>query len=303
MWIALALLTAVCTALRDVASKHATRTVDPVLIALGVAGVPAIVLGGIVLASGPAAPAQGYWTALLVSGGINALATPLIVVALQRSDLSLVSPLMSLTPLFMLATGTFVLGELPAPTGMAGVAVIVLGAYLLSTSRRGADPLLPFRALLRDPGARLMLLVAFLYSVSATYDKVGTTASSPFFWAASTQAVTALGIAPVALWRLRRKGERRPTHKVAGPPGEAPRLAGLGGATAILLAGALTTVAAAAQMTALTLTLAAFVIAVKRTSTLFSVLLGRSVFREEAAGRRLVAAAVMLAGFILVTLG
>lgn len=297
MWIALALLTAVCTALRDVASKHATRRADPVVVALGVATVPALALGAIALAGGIAPPGDGFWLALLVSGSVNAVATPLIVVALKHSDLSLVAPVTSLTPLFMLATGALVLGELPGPSGMAGVAVIVAGAYLLSVSEVRAGPLAPFRALLRDRGARAMLVVAFLYAFSATYDKVGTTASSPMLWAAAIHLVTALALLPLAVWRVRRT---RTLARTAG--GDTAARPANGAAVSIFLAGALTAIGAAAQMTALLLTLAAFVIAVKRTSTLFGVLFGHSLFREARVGERLLGAAVMLAGFVMVTL-
>ena len=116
MWILLALLTALSTAFRDVASKQAARRADPVLIALGVAGVPALSIGALVLARGVAAPGPGFVTALLLSGGVNAVATPLIVTAFQRSDLSLVAPITSLTPLFMVGTGAVVLGEVPGPS-------------------------------------------------------------------------------------------------------------------------------------------------------------------------------------------
>lgn len=301
MWVALALLTAACTALRDVASKHAARRADPVLVALGVAGVPAVSLGVVVWILGPEPPTGGFWTALAVSGGINALATPLIVVALQRSDLSLVAPLTSLTPLFMLGTGALVLDEVPGPSGVAGVVVIVAGAYLLSVSERSAGAMAPFRALLRDPGARIMLVVALLYSVSASYDKVGTRASSPLFWAASVHTVASAALLPVLLWRRRRR--RNPRRRGRRGEGEPEPAGGRGAGAAILAAGALTAVGAAAQMTALLLTLAAYVIAVKRVSTLIGVLLGHSLFREAHVRQRLLGAAVMLAGFLLVTLG
>ena len=302
MWIVLALVTAVCTALRDVASKHATARMDAVVVALGVAGVPAVTLGALVLTRGMVAPGEGFWLALAVSGGINAVATPLIVVALRRSDLSLVAPVTSLTPLFMIVTGAVVLGEVPGPLGMVGVTVIAAGAYLLSLSERHAGPLEPFRALVRDPGSRAMLFVAFFYAVSGTYDKVGARASSPLMWAAAIHAASAAALAPLAWWRWRRwertEADGRASGMAAsGPAGRIPPV------PAVLLAGAFTAIGAVAQMTALMLTLAAFVIAVKRTSTLFGVLLGHSLFREERVRERLLGAAVMLAGFVLVTLG
>jgi drug/metabolite transporter (DMT)-like permease len=345
VWILLALVAALAAALRDVASKHAVRRASPLAVALGVAAVPAVLLGAIVLVTSaltdqPVRPGDGFWTALLVSGGINAIATPLIVLALQRSDLSLVVPLTSLTPLFMLATGIVVLGEWPGPWGVTGVAIIAVGAWLLAlpaADDAGAGPaqhartpvltsaLAPVRALARDSGARAMLVVAFLYSISSTYDKVGTQASSPLAWAAAVNLVVALVLAAILAARL--LGARGRPEPGAGPglgiratsPAVTPPAVVVSRARAkeppartdddaggphpvlptILLAGLLAAIMAAAQMTALLLTLAAYVIAVKRTSTLFAVLLGRSVFHEPQTRQRLAGAAIMLAGFTL----
>ncbi len=307
-WALLALVAALATATRDAAAKHATKSVDPIVVAFGIALVPAFALGLVALVTGFPTLGGRFPTALLVSGVINAIATPLIVWALERSDLSLVAPLTSLTPLFMIGTAAVVLGEMPSPVGGLGVAVIVAGAYLLNVSRRRASPLEPFRALFRDPGARAILLVAFLYSVSATYDKVGVQASSPLLWAAAIQGFVAVVLAPLAVWRWRASGSgsgrwaigRNRGRRSRGDDTLRPRF--LGPAGAVALAGAVISVGMVAQNIALTLTLAAYVIAVKRTSTLFGVLLGRSVFREERTGERLFGAAVMLVGFVLVTL-
>ncbi len=340
MWIFLALLTAAGTAVRDAASKHATRALDPIVVGCGISAIPGAILAVWVLAHGAlttgALPAihsgPDFLTALAVSGGINAVTTPLIVWALKRSDLSLMAPLTSVTPLFMIPVAALVLGEAPSVVGGVGVAVIVVGAYLLNVSDRDAGPLAPFAALARDPGARAMLLVAFLYSISGTYDKVGTQASSPLVWAATLMTTIAILLAPFALWRWR-KGRAPAGHPTPGTPagpadGSPPRApdarsgtvpgteagteAGsapgrrnrraLTPAAAVVLAGVVSAIAAAAQMTALTLTLVAYVIAVKRTSTLFSVLLGHSLFREEGTTQRFLGALVMLAGFALVTL-
>jgi drug/metabolite transporter (DMT)-like permease len=310
VWIFLAMVAAVGTALRDVATKQAVRGADPLLVAFALAGVPTVLLGAVVLAMGPAPPTDGFWLALLVSGGINAVATPLIVFALQRSDLSLVAPLTSLTPLFMLGTGAVVLGEVPGPIGVVGVITIVAGAWILALPARHEGVLAPFRAVLRDPGARAMLVVAALYSVSATYDKVGTQASSPLLWAASVNAVVAavLGAVLAAAVRARRRAApgstapaRRPADLAHGTDGAGATVSGRRVVRVMFLAGLLAAAIAAAQMTAILLTLAAYVIAVKRTSTLFGVVLGHLVFGERHVRARLLGAAVMLAGFILLT--
>ncbi|NJL34456.1 MAG: hypothetical protein HC893_12080 [Chloroflexaceae bacterium] len=66
--------------------------------------------------------------------------------------------------------------------------------------------------------------------------------------------------------------------------------------------GLLNAISLAAQMTALTLTLVAYVISVKRTSTVMSVLWGGLLFKEQHLRERLLGALVMLAGVVIISL-
>ncbi|MEN8376152.1 MAG: EamA family transporter [Gemmatimonadota bacterium] len=283
MWLILALIAAVGIATREVLVKRARRAVDEFRVVFWAAAGAALLLLPLAIVAGE--PLQdGFWGALAVSGGINAVAALLIARAVHGSDLSLVSPLKSLTPVFMLVTAPLIIGETASAVGMAGVVVIVAGAYLLSEPE-GEGILAPYRALARDTGAREMLVVAAIFSVSAVVDKIGVIASGPFAWAAAINVFVAISVAPWALgaWRQGPQPARGATADLAG-------------------AALATAVALAAQMAAITLTAAAYVIAVKRTSVLFAVLAGGLLFGERATRRRLVAALIMLAGFALVTL-
>jgi len=283
VWLPLALLAAVGTAAREVLIKRARRSVDEFAVVFFVAcGAGALLLPP-ALASG-AAPREGFWLALVASGTINAVAALLIARAVHRSDLSLVAPLKSLTPLFMLGTAPLLIGEYATPAGIAGVVVIVAGAYLLSEPE-GSGILAPYRALFQDAGAREMLVVAVIFSISAVVDKVGVQASGAFTWAAALNLFVAAAVGPVVLIRRATRG--------------VPLLAGAG--RDVAGAAAVTAVALAAQMAAITMTAAAYVIAVKRTSVLFAVLAGGVFFEERATRRRAVAAIIMIAGFALVT--
>jgi drug/metabolite transporter (DMT)-like permease len=287
MWILLSLVAAAGATGRETLVKSVMRTADEVPVAFVItAGCAALLLPAGLLAGGRV-HAAGFWWALLVSGAINAIAAVMVARAVHVSDLSLVSPLQSTTPLFMIATGAVLLREVPDATGMAGIAVIAAGAWLLNLRHRRAALLDPFRALGRDPGARLFLGVAALYSILAAVDKVGVLASAPVLWAGAVNTFVALALGA----RLVATGRAGlPLRCLAAAPA---RLAG---------AAIITSIGLAAQMMALPLTLAAYVIAVKRSSVLFSVLAGRMLFGEGAFLRRLAGAAVMLAGFILLTL-
>lgn len=289
MWFPLALAAAAFSALAETVRKRLMRDMDPFAVAFLTAGASAATLLPAAVVEGMALPGDAFWLALLVSGGINALAAVLIARAYQVSDLSLVSPLTGLTPVFTLAVAAVVIGEVPSVVGFAGVVTVVAGTYLLATATGAGRPTGPLRALWSDRGARWMLLVAFLYGTSSTFDKVGVLASAPILWAFSVQTTIAVTVgARVLATEKGREGVR----------GLAARTWGLTGIT-----GLATTIMAISQMTALTVGLAAYVIAVKRVSILLTVLTGGLLFREEQLRTRVVAATVILGGLVLLAIG
>lgn len=304
MWLLLALAAAFLSATAETFRKRLVRELDPVGAAFLAAAVASLALlpvvalrtlvaprpgAGLGLGSGAAGAAGAYWTALLVSGGINAVCAVLVARAYRTSDLSLVRPLTGLTPVFTLVIAAGVLREVPSLVGGVGVVVVTAGTYLLAVGEGGRGFIAPLRALWRDEGARLMLLVAFLYGTSSTYDKVGVLASEPVFWGLSLQVV----IAGATGIRILADGEGWTRLRAL------PR----GGWIAGVAAGVATAGMLVAQMTALTVGLAAYVIAVKRTSILLIVLAGGVVFRERRTPARLLAATVILAGLALLAIG
>jgi drug/metabolite transporter (DMT)-like permease len=323
MWLLLALLTAAATAGRSAAAKRAMRGVDEYTVAFALSGAAAVLLAPLVAARGVPPVSTAFWLALLGSGSVNTVSLVLIARAVHRSELSLVAPLLSFTPVFMLLSAPLLLGEWPTGAGLAGLLAIVAGSYLLNVGERRRGLLMPFRVLVRDSGARLMLLVSFIFSLSATLDKVGVLASDPVTWGFALQLYVSVTVLPFVVWAARRGRGRAPRWPnlpplephggLAGPadvPAARPSVAGAAapitaGAAAgvLLLGGVLTAGAVLAQMTALTMTLAAYVIAVKRTSILFEVLLGHLVFRERGLRERLAGVVVMIAGVLLITLG
>jgi drug/metabolite transporter (DMT)-like permease len=308
LWVLLALAAAVTTTARDVAVKSAMRPGDEPAVAFLLFAAAALLLLPLAVFTGAVRVTPPFWPALVVSGSINAAAGFMIARAFHRSDISLVAPLQSTTPLFMIPIGWMLLDERPDLTGIGGITAIVAGAYLLglAEARRSgpgavpadpADPLpggsagprprllAPLAALATDPGARIMIAVAALYAVSGAVDKLGVRGSTPLLWAGSLCAFAAAALALLNLRHFRRLGSvaRRAGGRLVG-------------------GGVLMAMGLAAQMMALTLAPAAYVIATKRTSILFTVAAGGLLFRERGWPRRLAGAAVMLAGFLLLAL-
>jgi len=236
---------------------------------VGVEGVPALT--------------PGFWWALLATGPLAACTLYLYVRSLELSDLSLTVPMLATTPLFLLATSPLMLGEFPDPGGLAGIVCIVAGSYLLNISRWRKGPLEPFKALLRQRGPRLMLVVAFLWSISGNIDKIGLRHSSPVFWITCAYGITTLFLTPV-VWRSAGRGFAQVWTKP----------------WYLLATGLLEAVTAWCQMYALTMTLVPYVISVKRLSAVIAVLLGGIVLREKKLRERLLGSTLMVAGVFLI---
>ena len=214
--------------------------------------------------------------------------------ALARGELSLVLPLINLSPLVLLLSGWLVLGERPDAMVVAGVTLMVSGAVLLGRShalRRG---------LLRAPGARAMLLTAVLWGIGASIDKLGVRAGGSLLWVAGLNLVVG---APLLLGALAAGDPRRFSSSPQGPAREL--FAGDEGRRRLLqllLVGLLGLVGTALQMEALRLTAVVHVVAIKRLSTLFGSAIGVLWLGESSGALRLPAAALMSAGAVLVLL-
>ena len=286
MWIFFAFLTAICEAAKDAVCKKSLHNVDEYVVAWSWKAFPLpFLLPLLFFVDWPTELSLRFWAALFAGGLLNVLVTFIYIRAIRVSDLSLTVPLLSFTPVFLLGTSPLLVGEVPAPTGYLGVMLIFLGSYVLGVKNREQGYLGPLKALLRHKGPRLMLLVAALWSVAANMDKIGVLETSPFFWAFCIQAFVALGMTPVAMLK-------------------SPNFLGMIRKNTLILSviGFFAGMGLACQMTAIEVGLVPYVISIKRTSIVFSVLFGGLIFREQEAGSRLLGALIMVLGIFCITL-
>jgi uncharacterized membrane protein len=279
VWFLLTLVTALTQAVKDACLKKSLSDMDAgvgmlaytaiaaVFLWLGAAANPAPVLG------------PSFWPLLLGGGALGGLTYVLYGRALKVGDLSLALPMLAFTPLFLLGTSPLTVGEYPGPAGICGVVLVAVGAYVLNLRERKHGILGPVKALFTNAGSRLMLMVAAVWSFGANLDKLGLQASSPAYWAAAIY--TATGAALLAAVAVRyRHGFTLPAKARRG----------------LIAAGLLEAVGLYCQMHALPLTQVAYVIAVKRLSIVFAVLIGAVFFREPDLVHRLPGALLMVAG-------
>jgi drug/metabolite transporter (DMT)-like permease len=286
-WLYLTLFSAFFLATADAVTKRYLSHYpagELVLVRFGVTAV--LLLPLLLLQPWPALPAPFWgWVAALLPFEI--LAMWLYMKAIRRSPLSLTLPYLAFTPVFNTVTGYVLLGETVTLLGFSGIALVVCGAWLLnvdtvnSGSRRNIFA--PFRAIASEPGSRLMLMVAALYSLTSVMGKGALQYVSPGFFGPFYCVLLRL-VATVLF-------ARRQVH-----PGKVltrHRLAHLG--VGLFMALMVLTHFYAIQHVEV-----AYMIAVKRTSLLFGMLYGAWLLREGGLVRNLAAGVLMVAGVCLI---
>jgi len=226
-----------------------------------------------------------FFLIVVVALPLEILAALMYMRALQVSPLSLCAPMLAFTPALLILSGHLILGEMPNAWGGAGIAAVVLGSYLLNLDRWGRGWCAPLAALWRQEGPRLMLGVAVIYAVTSALGKLGVMHSGPTFFALFYPcAFTGIMLAGYP-WSSPRPGRRLFSQPFTG-----------------LLLGFCMAATPFCHFHGIQLAPAAYLIATKRLSLLFSVIYGGLVFREGFFLQRLMGAGLMAAGVGLIAL-
>lgn len=283
LWLFLSLFTALAVACRDVSVK-----VFADLEALDIAMLELFwslpLLGvGCLLVEVPLLDATFWWT-FVVSLPINMAAYLLYLYAIKMSPLTLTLPFLAFTPVFMIMTGYLVLNEAVTFWGGAGIGLIVFGSYVLNLNRADSGLLQPFVALFQEKGSWLMLIVAFIFSFAAVIGKKAILHSSPLFFTFFFFLV--FNIATLIVLSL--SGRCR-WHRLVDKRWQGIWLGGL----LILHVGC--------HGLAIAISTAVYMVAVKRSSIVFSVLLSLYFLHEEQAAIRSLGTFLMFSGVLLIT--
>ncbi len=280
---ALALGSALAWAVLDALRKRLARDLSAPAIVLGITAPQVPLHLTLALREDSLVLEPGFVPLTLLAALLALTANLLFVRAVRGSPLSSTVPYLSFTPVFTLGAGALLLGQLPGLGGIVGVGAVAAGALLLDVPARQAWRA-PWRALAREPGSRIMLLVALCFALTNAIDRLAILrASEPAYAALLTGSIA---LALVALPTVRRELAKR--RRLLGWLA----LAGVAGAAALLL-----------QFLSYRFLYVAYVDAVKRAGgNVLAVVLGVAFFAEGHLGRRLAAAALMGAGVVFVLL-
>ena len=130
-----------------------------------------------------------------------------------------------------------------------------------------------------------MLLVAFFFSISSNVLKSAVQRSDPFFYSLMSSILISCIMFPVI---LRKSNNALPRIRV--------------NSKLLILLGLMNTLQSIFAMIALEIALVPYVISLRRTTIIFSVLFGYFFFKEQRIVERLMGAIIMVLGILLISL-
>ncbi len=219
---------------------------------------------------------------LVVLLPLEVLGYYLFLSALRLAPLSLVLPLLAFTPVLTVISGQLILGEVISGVSKVGITLICVGAYILYIDPDQRSFFGPMRALFANGGARRMMVAATVWTLTSTLGKPGVQLYGAVQFGFLVLVCLTACFGFISLTRLRR------------------------GVTTVsitrknlllfVIAGLFMSGAEVTHFLSLSMAPVAWMIAVKRLSLVFGVLLGRLLFGEEHVGYRMTGSCLMVGG-------
>lgn len=288
MWAILALGTALLTSFNPILYKRILKNADPLIViwTVNLLGLP--MLGIFTWVLTPKLPELDwvFAIAVLASAGLNAIAHLANTRALQKEDVSLITPILIFTPVFTLVTAALALGERPSWRGLIGVGLVLTGAYWLNRSP-GTGWRAPFKSLTLKPSVLLVLLAGLLWAITPVIEKLAiqhTIPQNPRLTAFAIETMLVLLLTYPTLVHKRLALKNLTIHR-----------------RELLLAGLISGSAPILGYTAFSLGLVGYVTTLFKLSTVLTVLWAAWLLEEGGLKQRLPASLMMVVGAILIT--
>ncbi|MBN2335207.1 EamA family transporter [Candidatus Bathyarchaeota archaeon] len=221
---------------------------------------------------------------LLVSGVAETVYFLALGKAYETGDLSVVYPVARSSPMFVALAAYAVLGERITGWGLAGIALIFVGVYVLHLRGWGREEMVKPLKALGAPASRYALVAALGTTVYSISDKLGVTAVDPLlysFWLGFviTGMLTAV--------TLRRRGIAVVRAELRGS------------AVRVSVAGALMKGGYMLVLVAMSLAQVSYILALRQVSVVLGAALGVVMLRERYGGVRVVGSLIIFVGVYL----
>lgn len=281
-WILLGILAAVTSSFTNLVIKDLGIKIDEYaagfirnLLTLPIAWV-------MLLSSGIPSVWPHFWMFIAIMLPFELLLTIFYQKAFKMSAVSLIVPLISLSPLFIALVSMVVFHEKLTVYHILALLLFVAGIYILNLKAEDKHILSPILNLFHDKGAFFMLLVAVILGVTVSFGKQAIIASSPQFFTAIYYSFVTLLLFPI--YKAKSEVGIRKFLKHKKP---------------LLLLAILNPLALLLVFYAFKTGPAALVQSLNSTSTLFTVILAGTFLREKGINKRLFASLLILTGTII----
>lgn len=228
-----------------------------------------------------------FWTDITLCAFLAVAGNATLVAALKRSDLSILGPINSYKAAVSLIPGIVFLHEIPTLWQLAGIILIVGGSLVVVGQGQGIRSVNPGR-LIRQRGVQLRFAALVFSAVEAIFLKRALIASSPFttfaYWAliGFCWAIPAVYCSNGRV-RIRSEWERLKVNRWN-----------------YLLLALTTGIMQLSTLETLRFFAVGPALALFQTSTILTVVLGRTVFIEKHFLRRILGSLVMILGAIII---
>lgn len=285
LWLSFALLSALGQSITSLFSKYLVSRIPKLMIFFGTYVSASAILFCTSFIKGTPSIGDKFFIAIFITAFLNIIAYFSLLRAYELADLTTVFPMILLTPIFMIGTSYLILGEVPSWGGILGIILTIVGLFIIiKGSTRDSSK----GQLNNKKGIFYGILVSFLFSISANFDKMAVLNSDGFFAGASFTALMCLGMLPflfsgrIKIIKELKVNKRNLNIAIVG---------GLIVAATILF-----------HNLALSKGLAAYTVLIKRTSVLFGVVFGIIFFKEKNFLPKFIGSAIAILGIAIILL-
>ncbi len=218
---------------------------------------------------------------------LGALAYLFVAKAIRHMDVSIVSPLMTISPAIVVILAFFILGERITFLQLFGILLLIVGSYILERQYHGTKKI--FTRRFKSNYFYYVFLALILYGFCSIFDKFILRTVSPLTYIPIIHFFIAINF--IILICIFHNGFEGIKHGI--------KSAGKW----ILLVAIFVTGYRLLQAQAISMAYVSLVIPIKRMSAFFTTLIGGRIFHEKNLAQRVFACIIILAGVFLVILG
>ena len=179
MWFWYALVAALLGAISVVVNKRALEEVNASVLTWAIFAFQLPLLLFFSFVGGRVTVLPSFWVGIVASSAVFVVGKTISLSSMKQSVLSKITPLATLSVAFSYLLGMVLLGETLRLLPVAGLVLLIVGAYTLNVVAVRESWVMPLLLLWRERAPRLFVAAAFAGGAAAIFDKMAVVATIP----------------------------------------------------------------------------------------------------------------------------